>query len=139
MSNKSIGTQFERLLADLLSRNGFWVHRFQDNRNGQPCDMIACRNGYTCLIDCKACQGDSFRLSRMEENQRNAMELFLRSGNPAAFFAIRLAGGQIFLAEYQWLKELEENGARQVYHSQLKGRELAAWMAERKGNWEACR
>lgn len=45
MSNKSAGTQFEREFAARLAAEGFWVHRFQDNKNGQPCDVIAARNG----------------------------------------------------------------------------------------------
>lgn len=50
MSNKSAGTQFEREFAARLAAEGFWVHRFQDNKNGQPCDVIAARNGKrTCL------------------------------------------------------------------------------------------
>ena len=41
MSNKSAGTMFEREFAGKLAKNRFWVHRFQDNKNGQPCDVIA--------------------------------------------------------------------------------------------------
>ena len=33
MSNKSAGTQFEREFASRLAAEGFWVHRFQDNKN----------------------------------------------------------------------------------------------------------
>ena len=139
MSNKSQGTQFERELADILSQNGFWVHRFQDNQNGQPCDLIACRGGYTCLIDCKACKDGSFRLSRMEENQRNAMELFLETGNRAALFAIRFGDGQIFMAEYRWLKKLESEGSRQVYRSQLKEKRLDDWIEDIQGRRSGCR
>lgn len=40
MSNKSAGTQFEREFASRLAAEGFWVHRFQDNKNGQPCDTF---------------------------------------------------------------------------------------------------
>ena len=70
MSNKSAGTMFEREFAGKLAKNRFWVHRFQDNKNGQPCDVIAARNGKTYLFDCKDCAG-AFQLSRVEENQYN--------------------------------------------------------------------
>ena len=65
MSNKSTGTKFELELSKALADRGFWVHRLQDNQNGQPCDLIACRNGQAWLIDCKDCQGDFFQLSRI--------------------------------------------------------------------------
>ena len=51
MSNKSAGTQFEREFAARLAAEGFWVHRFQDNKNGQPCDVIAARNGEAGLMN----------------------------------------------------------------------------------------
>ena len=51
MSNKSAGTQFEREFASRLAAEGFWVHRFQDNKNGQPCDVIAARDGEAYLFD----------------------------------------------------------------------------------------
>ena len=44
---------FEREFAGKLAKNRFWVHRFQDNKNGQPCDVIAARNGKTYLFDQK--------------------------------------------------------------------------------------
>ena len=81
MSNKAAGTRFEKEFAGILADNWFWVHLFQDNRNGQPCDVIAARDGNAYLFDCKDCQGNRFPLSRMEENQYNAMKLFRLTGN----------------------------------------------------------
>ena len=75
MNNKAAGTRFERELASILADYCYWVHLFQDNHNGQPCDIIAARNGHAYLIDCKDCQGNFFQLGRMEENQMNAMKL----------------------------------------------------------------
>ena len=65
------------------------MHRFQDNKNGQPCDVIAARNGETYLVDCKDCQKDVFELRRVEENQYNAMLLFHMTGNSRGMFAVR--------------------------------------------------
>lgn len=78
---------FEREFAGKLAKNRFWVHRFQDNKNGQPCDVIAARNGKTYLFDCKDCAG-AFQLSRVEENQYNAMYLFHLTGNSRGMFAV---------------------------------------------------
>ena len=90
MSNKSAGTQFEREFAARLAAEGFWVHRFQDNKNGQPCDVIAARNGEAYLFDCKDCKTDTFSLRRVEENQFNAMRLFDTTGNRRGMSGIRI-------------------------------------------------
>ena len=97
MSNKSAGTQFEREFASRLAAEGFWVHRFQDNKNGQPCDVIAARDGEAYLFDCKDCKTDMFSLRRVEENQFNAMRLFDTTGNRRGMFAIRYPDQVIYL------------------------------------------
>lgn len=69
MSNKSSGNAFEHDLAQYMSRRGWWAHIFQDNRNGQPFDIVLAKEGKTQVGDCKVCEDDVFRLSRMEPNQ----------------------------------------------------------------------
>ncbi len=93
-SNKSAGTAFEREMAQLLHQNGFWVHRFRDNVNGQPCDLIAVRSGCAYLIDCKDCRKGVFPFSRIEENQENAMRAFERAYNEDGLFALRMPAGE---------------------------------------------
>lgn len=88
MNNKSAGTAFEREFAELLAEKGFWVHRLQDNQNGQPFDIIAVKNGRAYAFDCKDCAGRSFPLSRIEENQRMAMERWEECGNGTGYFAV---------------------------------------------------
>lgn len=130
MSNKSTGTKFELELSETLAGRGFWVHRLQDNQNGQPCDLIACRNGQAWLIDCKNCQGDFFQLSRMEENQRNAMTLFRSTGNRGGLFAIRFSSGRIYMIPYQRLIEQEQMGMKRLHatHCAAYGMNLEYWM-----------
>lgn len=94
MSNKATGSQFEKRFAAILSHNRFWVHIFQDNCNGQPCDVMAARDGETYLFDCKNCEKERFLLSRMEENQLNAMELFYMTGNKRGMFVIQFPADQ---------------------------------------------
>ena len=95
MSNKSMGTAFEREFAELLAEKGFWVHRLQDNQNGQPFDIIAVKNGRAYAFDCKDCAGRSFPLSRIEENQRLAMERWEECGNGTGYFAVHfIASGK---------------------------------------------
>ncbi|WP_349947318.1 hypothetical protein ABFV83_02195 [Lacrimispora sp. BS-2] len=114
VSNKKAGTDFEREFAELLSEEGFWVHMFQDNKNGQPCDVVAARNGVTYLFDCKDCEKDYFFLSRMEENQYNAMHLFELTGNEKGKFALRFSNQTIYLIDYDLIKHLQGKGIKQI-------------------------
>ena len=133
MSNKAIGTRFERDFAAALNEHGFWVHLFQDNYNGQPCDVIAARNGHTYLFDCKECVGNFFRLDRMAENQLNAMKLFELTGNSRGKFAIRFGGMQTYLVDYWQLMALKDKGHKQINRMdcRLYGMEFSAWVAQR--------
>ena len=67
MSNKSSGTGFECDFAEYMAEKGYWAHVFQNNRNGQPFDIILAKDGNTQAGDCKVCENDVFRLSRMRE------------------------------------------------------------------------
>jgi Holliday junction resolvase len=104
MSNKSEGTRFEKVFADILSDRGYWAHCLRDNHNGQPFDVIACYNNQPYAFDCKECSGDRFVLSRMEENQILAMRKFIKTGNKNAYFAI-LMNGNIYVVHYLVLME----------------------------------
>lgn len=130
MNNKSIGTIFEKEFVSILAHRGFWVHLFQDNKNGQPCDVVASRSGHTYLFDCKECKGDTFRLSRMEENQLNAMELFEITGNSRGRFAVRFPGDEIYLSDYRTLKVLRNSGVSGLKRRdfQIYGQSLQSWL-----------
>ncbi|WP_230398002.1 PDDEXK family nuclease [Novisyntrophococcus fermenticellae] len=114
MSNKSMGTAFEKEFAKLLSDFGFWVHRMQDNANGQPFDLIAAGNGRTYVFDCKNCEGNNFLFRRMEENQRNAMDLWLQCGNQNAMFAVRYPDIGVYVFEYRDLNSYEQDGMKGI-------------------------
>lgn len=113
MSNKSDGTSFEKEFADLLSGYGFWAHRLQDNRNGQPFDLIAVKDGETCIFDCKVCQNDAFSLDRVEENQKLAMQLWSECGNREGLFALKLPSG-IRILPYTGAMELIDSGCKRL-------------------------
>lgn len=114
MNNKTVGTEFEKEFANILAKHQFWVHRFQDNKNGQPCDMIAVGHRHTFLIDCKNCEKDYFLLSRMEENQYNAMHLFELFGNDDGWFAIRFPDGDIYMLACWKIKMMQEHGVKRL-------------------------
>lgn len=106
MSNKSEGNKLENLTAKVLFNKGYWVHIIQQNKAGQPADLIAGKNGQFLLIDCKACAGDKFVLSRIEYNQHQAMRLFKARTKGNCLFAISLQD-RIYFIEYERLNKLE--------------------------------
>lgn len=138
MSNKSTGTKFEREFAALLAKHWFWVHLFQDNKNGQPCDVIAAKDGTSYLFDCKDCQDGVFLLSRIEENQYNAMQLFDATGNGKGMFAIRFPEEGIYLIEYSKMKKLQDAGFKRINGSigRSQGVRLVEWLRKRENEGE---
>ena len=101
MSNNKVGAAFEKRFCKLLAENGFWVHRVSQNVAGQqPADVIAVKDRCAFLIDCKVCCRDLFTLSRMEPNQRSAMEQWMKCGNTIPFFALEGSDGKVFMLAY---------------------------------------
>lgn len=119
-NNKTSGTTFEKHFARYLSNKGFWVHCIQDRHNGQPFDVIACRNNKPFAFDCKVCSDDYFALARIEENQKSAMERYLATGNKYCYFAF-LFGEEIVIVHYRDLRYL--TGSR-VPYAYLKQKEV---------------
>lgn len=119
MSNKSNGTTFEKEFAGMLSGAGFWVHCLQDNRNGQPFDVIAAKNGITYVFDCKDCRRGIFPLYRIETNQEYAMGLWQECGNHEGLFALKTPSG-IWLLPYTTAMELKDEGYRILAGKQIQ-------------------
>jgi len=105
MNNKKIGNEFENELAEILDEKGFWVHLLNQNKSGQPADMIAAINKKAFLIDAKVCSNNKFDLTRIEENQHLAMEKWQECVNTVGWFALKLDSG-IYMLSYKKLKEL---------------------------------
>ena len=121
MSNKSSGNDFEHDFAQLLADKGYWVHRIRDNQNGQPFDIIACKDNIPYVFDCKVCMGELFALSRIEDNQRYAMARFLQTGNMHCYFALRF-GKEILTVHFL---DLERQRASNIRVDEL--RRLNIW------------
>ena len=92
-SNRKLGNDFESEFCEILAKHGFWVHNFALKKSGQPADVIAVKNWFPSLIDCKVCENDEFLLSRIEENQRLSMELWEDCGNGQGWFALKTSIG----------------------------------------------
>lgn len=121
-NTRKAGADFEELVATALSENGFWVHRMMPNKNGQPADIIACKDGRAFLIDAKDCLLNKFRKSRIEPNQHTAMQLWEQCGNSSGWFAMGLRDPdgktRIYMTSYRRLRQeadyLDENRLRKI-------------------------
>ena len=100
MNNRKIGNSFEDELCNILFSYGFWTHNLKQNNAGQPADIIAVRNKVSHLIDAKVCSDNKFPLSRVEENQDLAMELWKDCGNGLGWFALKIDSGIYMLSHY---------------------------------------
>lgn len=104
-TNKKIGNTFETELCEILGQHGYWAHNMAQNAAGQPADVIAVKGKLAYLIDCKVCTKDRFQLSRIEENQYFAMELWNMCGNGDGWFAIKVED-EVFMIPFPSLVEL---------------------------------
>jgi len=132
VSNIKIGSKFEREFCKMLSESGFWVHRITPNASGQqPADVIAIKDGYHALIDCKVVSNEKqgFSFQRVEDNQRSSMELFKARGGEVGWFAIRLLSGEVRMLHYNQLMVCEEQGMKRLTIDDLQ-MSLFTWSFE---------
>lgn len=111
MTNKKLGNDFESELCEMLSEKGFWVHNFTQNQAGQPADIIAVKNEISYLIDAKVCSDNKFPLSRIEENQKNSMDLWRDCKNGTGWFAF-LIGDEVFMMAYSNITKMKAEELR---------------------------
>ena len=89
-NNKKLGTEFEREVVRLLSKQGYWVHFVTpDAKGSQPFDIIASKDNIPIVGDCKTSKNKWFAVTRFEENQLTAFEKWFRTGNKYAFVFIK--------------------------------------------------
>ena len=119
--NRSNGGRFEQDLSRILSDNGFWVHVMQQNKAGQPADIIAIKGKYHTLIDCKVVSDKKgFDFARVEENQKLAMRRFQRRGGELCFFAIRLPDGTMWMVSMERISILQGRGKRRLTDEEIQ-------------------
>lgn len=108
MNNKRLGTEFEREAVKRLSEQGYWVHFITPASNGsQPFDIIASKDDKPFVADCKTTVTPHFNITRLEENQVMAFDLWLAKGNNGAFVLIKYADS-IYKIPYRMLKGLKK-------------------------------
>lgn len=113
-SNRASGGRFEQELSHILAENGFWVHVMQQNKAGQPADIIALRGRFHTLIDCKVCDNGFFAFERIEENQKSAMKMFFRKAGELCYFALKLPDGTIRMVSLERCETLRGRGYKRI-------------------------
>lgn len=120
-SNKKEGTEFEVKLKDLFYENGYWVHLFQQNQAGQPCDLIAVKGVDAFVIDAKDCKSGRFPLTRVEENQFLSMSRWLERTQHEAFFALQLPDDEeVYFIPFKTICNCLDNNVRSLNSEAIK-------------------
>ena len=112
--NRSTGGRFEQELSHRLANDGFWVHVFQQNKAGQPADIIAVRGKFHTLIDCKVCDQGFFSFDRIEENQRSAMKRFFNRCGELCYFALKLPDESIRMVSLSRCETIQNRGKNRI-------------------------
>ena len=127
--NKKIGNDFEKELSEILYDAWYWVHLLNQNKNGQPADIIAVKNNKAYLIDAKVCTYDVFPFRRIEDNQQLAMDMWIECGNTTPYFALK-ARNEIYMIPYTTIMDLRKKGKKQLNFEDINkyGTRLATWL-----------
>jgi Holliday junction resolvase len=133
-ANRTSGGKFEQELSHILAENGFWVHVMQQNKAGQPADIIALRGRFHTLIDCKVCDNGFFAFERIEDNQRMAMKLFFNKAGELCYFALRLPDGSIRMVSLERCLTIKNRGKKRISADEMTKEtwNLDDWIASSK-------
>jgi Holliday junction resolvase len=128
--NRSVGGRFEQDLSHILAEHGFWVHVMQQNKSGQPADIIAVKGRYHTLIDCKVCDNGFFSFDRIEDNQRSAMKTFFRKCGELSYFALKLPDESIWMISLERCETLRNRGKKKLTEDDIRTGtwSLEAWL-----------
>lgn len=118
--NRSTGNRFEQELSHILAEHGFWVHVMQQNKAGQPADIIAVKGRFHTLIDCKVCENGFFSFSRIEDNQRMAMKQFFRKAGELCYFALKLPDDSIRMISLERCETLKGRGKSRISEADME-------------------
>ena len=119
--NRTVGGKFEQELSHILADNGFWVHVMQQNKAGQPADIIAVKGKFHTLIDCKVISDNKgFSFERIEENQKYAMRTFQKKGQELCWFALKLPDETIWMITLERLETVRNRGNRRITDNDIR-------------------
>lgn len=117
---KKLGNEYEQLFLKKLQSKGFWCHLFAYKPEGQPCDVVAIKNGVGCLFDVKHCNKDRFSFDDVRPNQETCFEYSTQCGNKILGFAIWFEKQQQWhYLPYEKYKQLKAEGKKSVRYQDL--------------------
>lgn len=128
MSNRKLGTDFEREFCEILHAYGWWAYNLAQKPGGQPFDVLCANYGSVWAVDCKVCSNNRFDFKRVEQNQLLAMESWEKRSGRMAWFALKLSDGSIYMVDYRRIRYLmgEESSMNE---SQIRSHEtLEEWI-----------
>lgn len=128
MTNKKLGNDFEQELCEKLSEYGFWVHCMTQNKAGQPADIIAVKDKRAYLIDAKVCSSRGFALSRVEENQDLAMDLWNQCGNGQGWFALKVSDEIYMIPHLCITSYMARKSSLNIEEIKTLGKSLETWV-----------
>ena len=135
--NRTVGGKFEQELSHALAGRGFWVHVLQQNKAGQPADIIAVKGKYHTLIDCKVISDDDgFPFSRIEDNQKFSMRMFQRKCGELCYFALRLPDGSVWMVSLERMETFKNRGMKRLTDKMIRSQtwSLEKWL-ESSDTW----
>ena len=138
--NRTTGNRFEQDFAKILAAHRFWAHVMQQNKAGQPADIIAVKGKFHTLIDCKVCENGVLPFKRVEENQRLAMKTFTRKAKELCYFALKVISEdgkeQVRMISLGRIETLENKGYKQLTHRTMDTETwpLESWL-ESSNTW----
>ena len=134
MTNKKLGNGFEQELCEKLFEYGFWTHNLAMNKSGQPADIIAVKNKQAYLIDAKVVSSvRGFALSRVEDNQALAMDLWNMRGNGQGWFAFKLQTDEIYMMPHFCIRAyMVKQSTLSVREIKTLGKSLEKWVKKCK-------
>ena len=118
--NRTTGNRFEQELSHVLAEHGFWCHVMQQNKAGQPADIIAVKGKFHTLIDCKVCEGGFFSFDRIEDNQKHAMKLFFKKAGELCYFALKIPDGSVRMVSMERCETLRNRGKSRISDADME-------------------
>ena len=135
--NRTNGGKFEQEMSHILAEAGFWSHVMQQNKSGQPADIVAVKGKFHTLIDCKVISDTKgFSFDRIEDNQKMAMRTFQRKCGELCYFAFKLPDDSIWMVSLERLETLRNRGKKRILDEEIRSQtwSLQNWL-ETSDEW----
>ncbi len=116
-NNKVIGNDFEKEFALYLQDKGMFVYNLPNKHTGQPFDIIATKNNKFFAFECKHCKGNIFSLSRVEDNQMQALKKLEKVKSNNYFFVFKF-NDEIRFCKARFIKDKLKTD-KKIYRDEL--------------------